>query len=699
MMMSNKLTPEHLRRAAVVYVRQSKPSQVIHHQESQRLQYALVDRARSLGFQQVTVIDDDLGRTGSGLVERPGFERLVGEVCSGQVGAVFCIEASRLARNGRDWHHLIELCGLIGVLVIDPDGMYDPRFPNDRLLLGLKGTMSEFELHLFRQRSAEAILQKARRGELQFRLPIGLAWTPQGKIEIDADFRVQQAIRLVLEKFTELGSARQVLMAFRREGVLLPVKRDDRWGSPVEWKPASYHGIVAILKNPMYAGAYAFGKTEVRTNMIEGRARKTEGHNKPRERWTVLIQDHHLGYISWEQFERNQLVLNENAYMKSRMGRKSGRGGRSLLTGLLRCRRCGRMLNVRFSGPGGNLPCFRCRSTLNHEVTQCVHFVGWRPDQAVAQEILRAIEGSAVQAAIEAAERVSKQDTEWQQALKLELEQARYEAQLAERRYEAVDPAQRLVASELEARWNRALERVQEVEKRLQAGIQTPRSQPRPDKEALLALAEDLPAIWNAPETDMRLKQRIARILIEEIVTDVDEKTNEIVLIIHWAGGRHSELRVAKNKRGHHGHANKIEVLDVVRQMASHYPDEQISATLNRLGLRTGWNNTWNKQRVRDLRSKLHLPAFDEAQADRTMLTMEQAAQRLHISSAMIKRLIEAKVLSATQVVPCAPWQISEEALESQVVMNAVKKIAGGKSRNAPQSQDRNANQLTFSMS
>jgi hypothetical protein len=412
-----------------------------------------------------------------------------------------------------------------------------------------------------------------------------------------------------------------------------------------------------------------------------------------------LIQDHHSGYISWEQFERNQLVLNENAYMKSRMGRKSGRGGRSLLTGLLRCRRCGRMLNVRFSGPGGNLPCFRCRSTLNHEVTQCVHFVGWRPDQAVAQEILRAIEGSAVQAAIEAAERVSQQDTEWQQALKLELEQARYEAQLAERRYEAVDPAQRLVASELEARWNRALERVQEVEKRLQAGIHTPRSQPRPDKEALLALAEDLPAIWNAPETDMRLKQRIARILIEEIVTDVDEKTNEIVLIIHWAGGRHSELRVAKNKTGHHGHANKIEALDVVRQMASHYPDEQIAATLNRLGLRTGWNNTWNKQRVRDLRSKLHLPAFDEAQADRTMLTMEQAAQRLHISSAMIKRLIEAKVLSATQVVPCAPWQISEEALESQVVMNAVKKIAGGKSRNAPQSQDRNANQLTFSMS
>jgi DNA invertase Pin-like site-specific DNA recombinase len=695
MMMNNKLTPEHLQRAAIVYVRQSKPSQVIHHQESKRLQYSLQDRARSLGFQRVTVIDDDLGRTGSGLVDRPGFERLVGEVCSGQVGAVFCIEASRLARNGRDWHHLIELCGLVGILVIDPDGMYDPRLPNDRLLLGLKGTMSEFELHLFRQRSAEAILQKARRGELQFRVPIGLCWTPQGKIEIEADLRVQQAIRLVLEKFTELGSARQVLLAFRREGILLPVKQDDRWGSRVHWKPARYHVIVAIVKNPMYAGAYAFGKTEVRTNVVNGRARKTEGHSKPQDRWTVLIRDHHPGYISWEQFERNQLMLSENAYMKSRMGRKSGRGGRSLLAGLLRCRRCGRMLNIRFSGPGGNLPCFRCRSTLNHEVTQCVHFVGWRPDQAVSQEILRAIEGSAVQAAIEAADRMAQQNAEWQQALKLELEQARYEAQLAERRYESVDPAQRLVASELEARWNRALEKVQELENRLQAGASSPR--PRPDKEALLALAEDLPAIWNAPETDMRLKQRLTRILIEEIVADVDEKTNEIVLVIHWAGGRHSELRVAKNKIGHHGHANKMEVLDIVRQMASQYSDEQIAATLNRLKLRTGWNNTWNKQRVHDLRNKLELAAFDEARANRKILTLEQTAERLHTSPEMIKRLIQAKLLPAMQIVPCAPWQIPEEAIESPAVVEAMKTMTGR--RNVPRRQDPNTNQLTFSIS
>lgn len=214
MIITDKLTPQHLQRTALVYVRQSTPNQVIHHQESKRLQYGLEHRAHDLGFQQVTVIDEDLGRTGSGLVERPGFERLVMAVCSGQVGAVFCIEASRLARNGRDWHHLIELCGLVGILVIDPDGMYDPRLPNDRLLLGLKGTLSEFELHLFRQRSAQAILQKARRGELQFRLPTGLCWTSEGKIEIEADLRVQQAIRLVLEKFSELEAHDKCCMPF-----------------------------------------------------------------------------------------------------------------------------------------------------------------------------------------------------------------------------------------------------------------------------------------------------------------------------------------------------------------------------------------------------------------------------------------------------------------------------------------------------
>jgi hypothetical protein len=334
---------------------------------------------------------------------------------------------------------------------------------------------------------------------------------------------------------------------------------------------------------------------------------------------------------------------------------------------------------------------------VNHGLKGCVGFTGWRPDRAVSGEILRAIEGSAVEAALEAAERVVQQGTEWRGALALELEQAHYEARLAARRYEAVDPDNRLVASELEARWNAALEKVREIENRMKESESAAKVRPVPDKQALLELAKDLPAVWNAPETDMGLKQRIARILIQEIVADLDEKANEIVLIIHWHGGRHSELRVARNKIGHHGRSTKIEVFDLIRQMAGQYRDEQIAVTLNRLGLRTGMGNSWDKARIRDLRNKLHLPAFDPAQPGPAVLSLQQAAARLGTCRTLVKRLIQAKILPASQVVPYAPWQIPEEAVKSQAVIDAIKGMTGRST--APQLRDVDDNQLVFSIS
>ena len=409
-----------------------------------------------------------------------------------------------------------------------------------------------------------------------------------------------------------------------------------------------------------------------------------------------MIKDHHAGYISWEQFERNQVLLSENAYMQSRMGRRSGRGGKSLLAGLLRCGRCGRMLNVSYKGRGGNRPCFDCRAMVNHGLKSCIRFSGWRPDRAVSCEILRVIEGSAVEAALEAAGRMTQQDAEWRRALDLELEQARYEARLAARRYEAVDCDNRLVASELEGRWNAALEKVRELENRMQEAESTAQAKPVPSKEALLALAEDLPGIWNAPETDMRLKQRIARILIQEIVADLDEKANEIVLIIHWQGGRHSELRVARNKTGHHGRCTNVEVFDLITQMAGQYRDEQIAGTLNRLGLRTGAGNSWDAARIRALRAKLDLPAFDPARPGPVMLSLDQAATQLCTCRTSVRRLIRDKTLPATQVIPYAPWQISEEAVKSQTVIDAVKKMQ--MRSHAPRPRDVDDNQLMFSM-
>jgi len=522
------------------------------------------------------------------------------------VGAVFCIEASRLARNGRDWHHLIELCGLVRAIIIDPDGVYDPGILNDRLLLGLKGTMSEFELNLLRQRSLEAIRQKARRGELKFRLPVGFRWTMNGKVEIDPDRRVQEAVHLVFAKMTELGSARQVLLWFRGEKTNLPSLVLGGPGYNVIWKQPVYNSIWHMLRNPMYAGAYAFGKTEARTRVVEGRARKTDGHCKLPDTWTVLIRDHHPGYISWEQFERNQSMMADNAHMKSRMEPKAGRGGRSLLAGLLRCRRCGRMLHVTYTGTCPGVPRYHCRGAhINHGEAWCISFGGLRPDRAVAAEILKAVEGNAIQAALEVAGRVAEQQRQRHSALSLELEQAQYEVRLAARRYEAVDPDNRLVAAELEARWNAALRSMGDVEQRLRQNELPSNTVRIPDKQTLCSLAQDLPAVWNAVSTDMRLKQRIVRILIEEIVADVDEATTEIVLLLHWRGGRHSELRMKKNLTGKHGRCTSLEAIEVIRCMAGRFPDDQIATTLNRLGLRTGPGNTWVEGRVRSARQLL----------------------------------------------------------------------------------------------
>ncbi len=636
--MNPKLTPERLKRRALVYVRQSSLGQVVHNQESQRRQYGLVDRARELGFDNVAVIDDDLGRSGSGLVERPGFQRLVGEVCTGEVGAVFSIEASRLARNGRDWHHLIELCGMVGAVVIDHDGIYDPGIINDRLLLGLKGTMSEFELSLLRQRSLEAIRLKAARGELRFLLPAGYLWSLSGKIEIDPDRRIQQALRLVFSKMTELGSARQVLLWFRRKRTCLPSKVSDEPGGRTVWKLPVYHTVLAILTNPVYAGAYAFGKTEARTTVVDGRARKTSGHKRPRPEWIVLIKDHHQGYISWQEHERNLASIAANTNMKSHMA-KAGRGGRGLLSGILRCRRCGRMLHVSYSGSNGTTLRYHCKGAhINFGEDWCISFGGIRVDQAIADEVLRAIGGNAIEAALEAASGQVRQRAEEREAFLSEIEQARYEVRLATRRYEAVDPENRLVTAELESRWNAALQKLRDLENKLQTYDSEKRGEVVPDKQVLLSLAQDLPAVWNSPTSDMKLKQRIVRILVREIIADVDDEKREVVLLIHWAGGRHTELRVKKIVPGRHGKCTKMEAIEVIRRMAGRYSDEQIAATLNRLGLRTGPGNTWSEMRVYSARRYHNLPVHDASKTNRKVMTLEEAARHLGVSPDLLTR-------------------------------------------------------------
>jgi DNA invertase Pin-like site-specific DNA recombinase len=553
-----------LQRKAVVYIRQSTPQQVQSNLESQRRQYELVEVARRHGFANVEVIDDDLGRTASGTVERPGFDRLVASLCAGQVGAVLCLDASRLARNGRDWHHLLELCGLVEARVIDLDGVYDPCQPNDRLLLGMKGSISEFELGIIRSRMYEAARSKARRGELRISPPIGYTWDRNVGLCLDPNRRLQEVIRLIFQKFRELGSARQVLLWMTLQNIHFPYPSDGRTLTSFEWRPIRYRNVISILKNPFYAGVYAYGKTEKRTTIVDGRARKSYGHRKPMDTWEVFIKDHHEGYISWAEYERNQVVIAGNAY--SRVGdTKSGRGGRALLAGLISCARCGRRLGVVYTGRRPR-PIYRCKQP-NAQLGQrhCLSVAGKRIDEIIAAEMLRAVAPMAIEAAEEAERMMRDGDQDRRRIAELELRQAQYNASLAERRYAACDPDNRLIAAQLENAWETALRRVESCREQLDR-MQTPDADDaHPD---FTGLADDLSAAWKAPRTTTRTRQRLVRTLITEIITDVDETAGEIVLVIHWKGGQHSELRVRKPKSGEHGRHTPEQALAVVRSMA-----------------------------------------------------------------------------------------------------------------------------------
>ena len=657
-----------LGRKAVVYVRQSTQAQVETNIESRRRQYELVETARAHGFRSIEVIDDDLGRSASGMSERPGFDRLVAWLCAGDVGAVLCFDASRLARNGRDWHHLLELCGLVEARVIDLDGVYDPSRPNDRLLLGMKGSISEFELGALRARMLDAARAKARRGELRISVPLGYLWSREYGLGLDPDRRLQEVIRMIFARFRELGSARQVHLSMRADQLHFPRPSDGKRMINLEWTSIRYRNVISVLKNPFYAGAYIYGKSGKLTEIVDGRARKTYGHPKPFDDWEVVIKDHHEGYVPWAEYERNQVLLAANAYGR-KGGPKSGRGGRSLLAGLLTCGRCGRRLAVGYVGGEPGRPVYRCdRPNLMLGLPRCLGFGGTRVESAVAVELLRAVEPIAIEAAQQAERMHMEGLNEHRRIVELELQQARYDASLAERRYAACDPDNRLIAAQLEHAWEVALRRVEEFESRLAARTSTEPSS-TPD---FSGLADDLETAWNALGVTMRTRQQLLRSLVADIVADVDDATREVVLSIHWRGGQHSQLRVRKPRTGEHGCATSEDALVVMRSMAGRWSDEHIAATLNRMGLPTGQAKTWTAHRVSSVRRVRQIHAYRSAEKDGAWLTMSEAAAALGVSHHVIRRLIRDGVLKAEQVVSGAPWQIRASDLATDDVKAAI---------------------------
>ena len=676
-MMSDKIQATHLERTAFVYVRQSSLQQVRDHTEGRRQQYALVERARALGFRETVLIDEDQGRSGSGRHDRPGFGRLLNGVCQGSVGAVLALEASRLARNNRDWHHLVDLCALTDTLIIDAEGVYDARQLNDRLLLGLKGTMSEFELGLLRQRAREAFEQKAQRGHALWELPVGFVRSEEQRIEKIPDREVQQAIEGVFRKFIELGSARQTTLWYWDEELLLPHVIPGTAGREIAWRRPTAHRVNQILKNPCYAGAFAYGRTAAQTVVRDGRARQGNRRRKPQSQWKVLILDAHPGYITWQDYLGNQRMLEENAAERGAAHRGAVKRGPALLAGLLRCGRCGRKVHVNYSGNTGRVPRYVCGgSRLERGSAPCLSAGGLRLDEAVVSEVLSVTQPVGVEAALLAVDQLANANDQKRESLALALERAQFEARRAQRQYDAVDPDNRLVTSELEYRWNKTLEQVAELEAKITALDDAVEPLTDEQRSSLMVLGSDLSTAWNHPDTDVSLRKRILRTVLKEIVLNNVDDPPMHELRLHWQGGVHTQLRVPRNGRGQHGRATDADVVELVRELSKVAEDKTIAAVLNRLGYKSGQGKSWHAHRVANLRYYHRLPKYDK----RTdWLTLEQAATRLGVSNTVVSRLIKERTLPARQVVRYAPWIIEVADLELPAVQKAIGAVHAGR--------------------
>lgn len=671
--MNSKITEQHYSKPAYVYVRQSTMGQVRHHQESTERQYALRQKALELGWNETAIrtLDRDLGQSGAQMTGREDFQTLVSEIALGQVGAVFALEVSRLARSDLDWHRLLQLCALTQTLVIDEDGCYDPSDFNDGLLLGLKGTMAQAELHFLRARLLGGKLNKARKGELRFPLPVGYCYDEQAGMIPDPDEEVRAAVELVFRFFRETGSAYAVVQRFFENGLRFPKRAyGGAWDGQLLWGRLTHSRVLSILKNPCYAGMYVFGRYQYRQQITAAGEVRKRMQAVARPDWRVSLPEHHEGYISGEEFEKNAERLEKNRTNgQETVLSGPAREGLALLQGMLLCGCCGRSLTVRYQGNGGVYATYLCNRLLREGLatSYCMSFRCDLLDAAISQEALQALQPAELELALGALQELESRDQTIFQQWERRLERAAYEAALAERRYQEVDPSQRLVAATLERRWNEALLRLEDLKKeaaefqRQESHLATPEQ-----KAKVLALARDLPRVWRAPSTRVKDRKRMLRLLIKDITVEKPTEQKQLLAHIRWQGGTCTDLVISLPPHFADRVRYSAELVEQVRDLARRLPDAQIAEQLNQEGQRSALGRPFTLSMIKWIRYRYQIPAAQLIRPEEW--TVPQVAERFGVSANVVYYWIERGMIPARRVnagMPC--WITLDENDEQKL--------------------------------
>lgn len=673
---NSKIRESHLNRKAVIYVRQSTERQVRQNKESQRLQYGLKNKAKEWGWDRIEFIDCDLGSSaGPGASRRVGFERLTASVAVGEVGIIFSREASRLSRTDKDWCRLLEVCGLFETLISDGEQIYDSNCTDDQLILGIKGTLSVVELKILRMRMIAGMEEKAKRGEFRKQLPPGYIWNKTGRIVKDPNNRVREAIELIFKKFREIQSIRQTFLWFHSQNIDLPAIKDTDGGKGINWQLPKKAFITHTLQNPIYAGVYVWGRETTKMDYVDGKIIKKKVKCRDAKDAKVYIENNHEGYIDLDTFEENQQMISKNCLNQvngERVG--AARQGEGLLGGILRCGKCGRKLYVAYYGKSGTAARYICRGDYESGGRYCLAFGGSTVDKRFSKELLEIISPYGLEASIEAAKLASIKMEEGQKFIQQKCEQLEYEVTRAFDQYNEVDPRNRLVAAELERRWNEKLEELEEVKKRLSKIEKDKYPLTEKEREKILILGERFHQIWENEHCTARLKKNIIRTVVKEVIVNLNETNQMLKFIIHWKGGCHTELEMPKPVSGI-GQKTSMEDLEIIGKMAGRYGDDAIARVLNKLGHRTATGKRWNEFRVRTIRGKYSIAGHMRTKIDPEILTLGQAAKYLKVSRTTIKRLVASGDLEKKQVVSWAPWEIKKSDLDSDKIKKIIKRL------------------------